>query len=512
MKKFNISIALFLLFSVLGFGQLNNAPVPTLETPHNTMYIHLYYLQPESYQPEISAEAIPTEYDSLTAIKRAIQIKQILDGKGLFVRLNQLPQEPEYRDSITQKYYYTPFPNQLPEIYLERINEKWYYSRESTELVPGLHKKVFPLGSDILLKILPRKASATFLGLAVWQYLGIGLILFLCFFIHFLLSRMLRPFINLLTHRKMKIELMDKESIWKLARYISLVLIVRLAAILLPALQLPIKGSEFTHKALAIITTILFILIGLLIVGVFSERAKNLALKTENKMDEQLLPIIDRIFKILIILGGVFYILRLLDVNITALIAGISIGGLALALAAQDTVKNLIGSVMIFVDRPFQVEDYIIGSGFEGTVDEVGFRSTRIRTIDTSIISVPNGSLANMSVTNLGVRVFRILNTTLTITYNTPPDLIEQFIAGLKEMILENPKISDENYYVHFRNMSDSSLDIMFRCYLDVEGYAEELAERERVLLRILRMAESLGIQFAFPSSSIYVEQFPQKD
>jgi MscS family membrane protein len=145
-------------------------------------------------------------------------------------------------------------------------------------------------------------------------------------------------------------------------------------------------------------------------------------------------------------------------------------------------------------------------------VDEVGFRSTRIRTIDTSIISVPNGSLANMSVTNLGVRVFRILNTTLTITYNTPPDLIEQFIAGLKEMILENPKISDENYYVHFRNMSDSSLDIMFRCYLDVEGYAEELAERERVLLRILRMAESLGIQFAFPSSSIYVEQFPQKD
>ena len=107
---------ILLLFSFLALAQQTQAPLPTLESPSNTMNVHLYYLQQDSYRPEIAARCINLPGDSLQAMQLALQLKQIFDGKGLFVRLNMLPQEPDYRDTITQKPYYTPFPEQLPDV------------------------------------------------------------------------------------------------------------------------------------------------------------------------------------------------------------------------------------------------------------------------------------------------------------------------------------------------------------------------------------------------------------
>lgn len=509
MKIYNIKLTLFVitvLLSTLISAQENTAPQPTLESPYNAIYVHLYYLQADTYRPGIAAQTIHPSAEGKRE-ELAVKLKQVLDGRGLYVRLNQLPKAADYLDTLTDKNYYTPFPSQLPQVYLERSNGKWYYSRETVKALPGLYRKTFPLGAEFLRNMLPIQSQKTFLGLKAWQYLGIVVVMLFLTLLHLLLSRFLRPMVNLVAHRKFSLSEYDRKTIQKLSRYLSLIVITWFAEKLVPSLLLPIKAAEFVNKSLEILMASFFVLLGIFIVDAFTTKAEKITESTESRMDDQLLPILNRIFKIVVFIFGLFYVLKLLEVNVAALIAGISIGGIALALAAQDTVRNFIGSAMIFFDRPYQVGDFIVGDGIEGTIEEVGFRTTRIRKVDTSMLSVPNGSLANMNITNLGVRYFRMLNLTLGVLYSTPVAKIEEFVQRLKQMVADNPMLSNEPVYVHLNQFSASSLDILFRCYINVNDFAEELEHREQVILEILRIAEDIGISFAFPSTSMYIEQ-----
>ncbi|MEM1319131.1 MAG: mechanosensitive ion channel family protein [Bacteroidota bacterium] len=506
-----ILLLLFLCLCAPLWSQTENAPSPTLETPYNCMHVHLYYLQTNTYQPEIAGQTFYQIADSVERRQKAIKLKQILDGNGLYVHLNLLPQQADYIDSLTNKPYYTPFPDELPQVYLERIDERWYYSRETAQLIPELHKKIYPFGTDILLNLLPKLGQQHIMGLAIWQYIGILILLLLSWIAHKLLSRILYPIIRRLARSRYTELMEDKAPIYKIARVFSMLLISLLIRLLIPILQLPIGLAEFSITGIRIMITCFTVLLVLRILDLVMIYASSYAQSTEHKMDEQLLPIVRRMLYIIFIIGGIIQILRLLDVNVTALVAGISIGGLALALAAQDTVKNLLGSAMIFIDKPFQIGDFIEGSGFVGTVKEVGFRTTRITATDTSIISVPNGSIANMSIKNLGMRVYRVFSTELGITYNTPPERIEAFVSGLKRMILSHPKTLKRDYYVYLNSMQASSLNIFFRVMLEVDGYATELKVKEDLILGMLRLASEMDISYAFPSSSVYIEEFPGK-
>ncbi|MEM6726516.1 MAG: mechanosensitive ion channel family protein, partial [Bacteroidota bacterium] len=218
-----------------------------------------------------------------------------------------------------------------------------------------------------------------------------------------------------------------------------------------------------------------------------------------------------RILQVLIVTGGLIQGLRLLDVNVTALIAGVSIGGLAIALAAQDTVKNLIGSVMIFVDRPFQIGDFVKGGDVVGVIEEVGFRSTRIRSADTSVISVPNGKMADMTVENFGLRTFRRFNFKASLTYDTPPILINTFIKGVRKLIMNHPNTRKEGFEVHLAEFADSSINVMILLYIITDSWSEELKTKHDLLIGVLELGEALGVQFAFPTSSIQIIDFPEK-
>ena len=123
--------------------------------------------------------------------------------------------------------------------------------------------------------------------------------------------------------------------------------------------------------------------------------------RTDNEMDDQLLPVVIRILNIVVVGTGLVYTLTVFNINLTAILAGLSVGALALALAAQDTVKNFLGSVTVFVDKPFKIGDYIKVNGVEATVESVGIRSTRLRTPDRSLVTIPNGELSNMTIDNL---------------------------------------------------------------------------------------------------------------
>ncbi len=489
-----------------------NVDLPSLESPYSTIYTHLYFLQGDSYQPAIAASTLYGFPDSTKAENMAIKIKQIFDGNGLFVVLESLPKNNDFVDSTSQKPYFTPFPNALPEVYLEKIEGSWYYSRETVSLVPQLHKEVYPFGSDILVNLFPQVGHGRFLGLAAWQYLGILILLILSWLVYNLLNRLINnPLLNFLSHRYFDDAGVDTGQIWKAARLLSILVILALVRMMTPALLLPIRATELLQKGLQIFTIVITVLFLMRLIDLAMIYFGKWALNTEQKYDEQLLPILKTTLMIIVIIGGIIQVLQLLNINVTALIAGLSIGGLALALAAQDTVKNLIGSAMVFIDRPFQIGDYIEWGGQAGTVVEVGFRTTRIRTGDTSIISVPNGTIANVAVTNKGMRVFRRFSIQLGVQYDTPPALIEAFVEGLRELAKKHHYTSDEGTYIHLNNMTASSLDVLFRVFLQVPGYGEELQAKEELLLGILRLAEVLDIRFAFPSSSIYVEQIPEK-
>lgn len=500
---------------ILGFTLLCSSQEEidtTFSTPYATVYNHLFYLQPDSYAPEKSAKSFNPGFNPDKAKRSAVELKQILDGKGLYVQMSKVPENPDYQDTSTLKNIYFLFPEKLPEVYLELKNKRWQYSSETVKAIPQLHKNTYPLGTEHLLNLVSGSSGKTLWGLSAWQYIGIAIIVVLAFLAFFLLRLILKPILRKIGTMSFHIDLEDKKLLNRTSRVLSLLIVFFVVKLIFPVLQLPVKWTLFTKRALEIIITVFLALLVLRILEYIINYFKSVAEKTDSKMDDQLIPIISQILKLVVIGVAVFQVLHLMNVNVAALIAGISIGGLALALAAKDTVNNLIGSLMIFLDKPFQIGDFInVGDDF-GTVVEVGFRTTRIQTPDTSIISIPNGTIANTVMTNMGIRVYRLFNITLGVTYDTPANLIEVFVEGLRKLSLDHPRVLDTDQYIHMSGFGDSSLNIMYRVYLDTRIWGEELALKEEISLSILRLANALGVRFAFPSTTLYVEDFPGQE
>jgi MscS family membrane protein len=234
-----------------------------------------------------------------------------------------------------------------------------------------------------------------------------------------------------------------------------------------------------------------------------------LSKRTDTKVDDILVPMVRRALKIVVIAFGVLFVAQNLDIDITSLLAGLGIGGIAFALAAKDTVENLFGSFTVLIDRPFQIGDWVVIEGLEGTVEELGFRSTRIRTFYNSVITVPNATLVNASVDNLGVRRYRRLSCKIGVQYDTTPDRIEAFCEGVRELIRKHPYTRKDYYMVYFNEFADSSLNILLYTFFITPDWTTELRERHRLLVDIVRLAHRLGVQFAFPTRTLHLSSAP---
>lgn len=497
--------------------QLNlDTNVVNLSTPRQAIRSHLLYLQEDTYQPELSARALNPDqlsgeqYTQEELISLTIKLKQIYDGSGFYIDLEENPDQADFMDSIKLDYVYYPAKSEFPEIYLRKAGTKWMYSRRTVGKIPYMHGKIFPFGTDFLVKLTPVIGQKKILGLRVWQYLGILLLVgvsFLLFRIFTFLSKFLiKRVVPYVAQRS----ILETEQVAPVARPLSWFLVFATVSLFVPALQLPVQLNTYVAAFFKIIVPSFGVLVLLRIIDLIAGISSSLAARTSTTMDDQLIPLLRKIAKLVVGGLGFIFILDNLDVNVTALLAGVSIGGLALALAAQDTVKNLIGSLTIFVDQPFKVGDFIVTSAATGSVLEVGARSTRIRALDGALISVPNGELANLSVTNHAIRTYRRYSTTLGVTYDTTPDQMENFVNGVRDITNNHPKTQEDSATVYFHEMGDSSLNIFFAAMFDVTDYGEWLAARQDIFLDIMRLAESMGIGFAFPSTSVYVESLPQ--
>jgi MscS family membrane protein len=239
------------------------------------------------------------------------------------------------------------------------------------------------------------------------------------------------------------------------------------------------------------------------IVGVYLlKRAR----ATETKMDDALVPLIPKTLKIFVTVVGIIFVADNLNINVSGLIAGLGLGGLAFALASKDMVQNLFGSVTILLDRTFAVGDWIIVDDKEGSVESIGFRSTRIRTFYNSRLTVPNSTFITANVDNMGERRFRRLSTKLGLAYETPPDKIEAFCEGVRELVRQHPYMRKDYFHVYFNGYADSALEILVYVFWETPEWSTELRERHRFLLDILRLARDLGVEFAYPTQTLYMK------
>ena len=229
------------------------------------------------------------------------------------------------------------------------------------------------------------------------------------------------------------------------------------------------------------------------------------ALATQSKLDDALVPLLTKTVKVFVTVMGIIFIAENLDVDVTSLLAGLGLGGLAFALAAKDVASNLFGSVTVLLDQTFHVGDWVVIGDVEGTVEKIGFRSTRIRTFYNSVVSVPNSGLITTSVDNMGKREFRRFSCKLSIAYDTPPDRIDAFCEGVREIVRLHPYMRKDNFHVYLNGLGASSLDILVYVFWKAPNWATELRERHRFLLDCLRLAKRLGVEYAFPTQTLHM-------
>jgi MscS family membrane protein len=235
--------------------------------------------------------------------------------------------------------------------------------------------------------------------------------------------------------------------------------------------------------------------------------------KTESKLNEMFVPIIRKSLRVTVVVLLIVQIAQILsDKPITSIIAGLGIGGLALALAAQDTVKNFFGSLVLFGDKPFEMGDRIVVDGHDGSVTEVGLRSTKIKTLEGHLVTVPNGELANKTIQNIGKRphIRRIVD--ITITYDTPSKKVDRALEIVKE-ILDDHEGMDNEFppRVFFNEFNAGSLNIRAIYWYHPPNYWDFMAFSERFNKEVFRRFNDEGIDFAFPTQTLYLAGDPSR-
>ncbi len=286
------------------------------------------------------------------------------------------------------------------------------------------------------------------------------------------------------------------KGIYKLVRNSSIFVYLKLSEVYIPSVELGVENSHFLYNfigVLAIVTLTAMLLTSVNLFKLFLTRKSNI-----DSM-HGIVIFAALIIKSIILITSLLFIISELEFNLVNVLAGLSIGGFALALGAQDTIKNFFGSLMIFADHPFAVGDFITDGDFIGTVEEVGLRTTRIRTTHNSILSIPNSNLSDNNIDNLGKRQFRRFRSTIVLKYHTPEEKIQEFIDRIKQEIENHPNTRKYEYIVSLNDFVLYGVEIFINVFFQVSSWEEDMDARHILMLKIIKAARELDIEFAIP-------------
>jgi len=267
----------------------------------------------------------------------------------------------------------------------------------------------------------------------------------------------------------------------------------------------PINFRRFSQLAILLFVTLDLTWLLIRLTEVFALFLQSVVQKTDSSLDDQLVPLIRKSLKVAVAILGFVLIIQNLGYKVTGLLAGLGIGGLALALAAQSTLANVFGSITILLDRPFAVGDLIKGEGFFGFVEEVGLRSTRIRQLFRTRVTVPNSVLANLTLENWSLLDSRRADFTVGVTYETTASRMEEAVRAIRDILEAREDINKETIQVRFTEFGESSLNIKVIFFTPTIDYGTFLMLQEEVNLAIMRALERLGLSIAFPTRTVYL-------
>jgi len=376
----------------------------------------------------------------------------------------------------------------------------WKFSAATVARIPALYDE---FGYGALGRILPETFFASFLEIQLWQWLGLLVLIVGAYVLSWIavwtLHSLVRPLVAR-TSSDLDDQVLDLTA--KPLRFLAWIGLFYLGLFLL-RLSVPVR--EFMtgmQKGLAVIAVAwLFLRVVDLLAAALRAR-----LKRDGKASAvAVLPLGEKSLKVVVLGFAVVAMMQNLGFNVTGLLAGLGVGGLALALAAQKTVENLFGGVSMILDQPVRVGDFCKWGDRVGTVEDIGLRSTKLRTLDRTVVSIPNADFAYMQLENFARRDKIRFYTKLGLRYETTPDQMRWVLAEMRKLLLAHPRVEPDPARVRFIGYGDFSLDLEIFAFVNTSDFNEYLGIQEDLLLRLMDIVNDSGTGFAFPSSTTYL-------
>ncbi len=514
-------LALGLLASITGRAQISlpsftpstSAPATPSDpygraTPKGAVLGFLKTAQTGDYSR--AANYLQTGERGSAAAELARQLYTVLDHE-LIVNLDKLSDDPQgaLNDSLP--------PDQegigaissaggSVEILLKRVSAPagplWLFSAETLARIPELFDDIDrPAFERDLPGVLQIRTHL--FSLRVWQLLilllAVPFSLLSAHWISRLLTALLKPLVERIARERAQDRL---TAIAGPVRLIVLVLVMRAET---PLLTLPILARQYWIRAVSALAVAATVWLLLRVIEVASQLTINRLIRTRQPSSVSVVQLVRRLLKAAAVGLAALLILQSAGINLTPVLAGVSVAGIAIAFAAQKTLENLFGGIMIITDEPIRVGDFCRFSGQTGTVEDIGLRSTRFRTNERTIVAVPNGQLATMNLENFSVRDKFLFNPTLTLRCETSADQLRYVLAEVRRLLYAHSRIETASARIRFVKLGDSSFNLEVFSYIATLDFNEYLAVQEDLLLRIMDIVADAGTDFAFPSQTLYL-------
>jgi len=267
-------------------------------------------------------------------------------------------------------------------------------------------------------------------------------------------------------------------------------------------IETPLAALHTLVSAAAVIGATWFAVLATGMIGAFFQRR---AATTVSYADEIVTAMAIGIIKLALITVGLLLLAEIVDLPYEGVLAGLGVGGLALAFAARETVSNVLGGILLLTDRPFRRGDLIETHGQLATVETVGVRSTRLKRLDDTVMIIPNAQLSDQVIVNWGLRERRRIDLSIGLTYDTPRQKLDQFIEELRAAMLRQPSADAQDCFVGLKDFGESAIEIECRCFVFVSNYDEQVAVRSGLVADIVDLAKQVGVGFAFPTRTIHL-------
>ncbi len=400
-------------------------------------------------------------------------------------------------------------------LYMERNGPNWRFSKVTVSEIPTIFREI---ESQISKKDMRELADATNTWLTIrtyvpeslkgktlliedWQWVAGLLALAGLFMIHRTLLYLFRLLIT--ATLAPRLGLPPTLNFRPLGRPLAFIVLTTALQIFLLTIDLPMEVHTTVVEWISTVRVVAMVVLGIYLVDIFGERLSHRASRTPSTVDDILYPLVQKALWLIVVLAGVAQILSVHGVNVSGLVAGLGLGGLAFALAAKDTVENIFGSVAILIDQPFRVGDAINVGGVSGTVEQIGLRSTRLRTAENSLVSMPNSKVIASHVDNLGARPFLRTRVVLNVAYDTPIQSVEALCAGMRELLSSHPLCKKDAIAVYVTDLQPSGINILIQFHLGVKDWAIEQATREKIFVAILTLVQTLRVRLTAPTQEI---------